>query len=115
MPPMSINDNHAKKIQGLLVFRDSPEMQFYSKNHPDQFQQIRALFDRLIGAHQEMAAAINAQGANGNITGLQVAPTMMNRMAGGTTTAESPEGQPAPLGGGANAFSPGITGGTPTE
>ncbi len=114
-PVIVLNDDHAAKVNGLVMHRDSPMLSEAGVQDPNALNMIIAGFNAAIQEHQQFAEAIQAQAAASNISGLEIAPTAMNREAGSTTTADSPAGEGAPLGGGAGALNPGITGDTPVE
>lgn len=113
MPPIVLNDDHEAKIAGLSYFLNGIEMNHYQSENPQLAATLERLFTQVIQKHQEMLDAIQAQAQTSNISGLQIAPTQMNRSAGLGTSQESQEGQPAPVGGGNR--SPQISGGSDTE
>lgn len=109
-PVIVLNDDHEAKVNGLLMHRDHLDLERAFPD-PAHLEVIRRGFDHAIQQHQQMLSAIQAQAQASNISGLQIAPTMSNRMAGGTTSQESPAGEPAPVGGGPNAGSVAMSGG----
>lgn len=108
-PVIAMNDDHQAKIQGLIAHRDTEELINYFQD-PLQLQQVVMRFNQAIQLHTQMLEAMQAQAQATNLSGQQDAPTMSNRVAGGPLNTESPEGQGAPIDGGAAAGSPGVTG-----
>jgi len=111
MPPIALQDDHQKKIQGLEFFLNSPDMKHYSKEKPQLHMTFTRLFQQAIDAHMQMLQAIQAQAQQSNVAGLEIAPTQMSRMAGSGDSTSSPAGQGAPLGSGSGGTSPNVTGG----
>lgn len=114
MPYIPMNDDHPAKIQALVQHRDAEELSNFFKE-PELYQIVVARFNQAIQKHQQWLQAIQAQAASSNVSGLSVGPTTDNRLAGLPTSAESPEGQGAPLGGGMGGSNAGMAGGTDTE
>lgn len=113
-PVIVLNDNHEAKIQGIMAHIESPDMDALAQRDPNRHMFVRAALEQGLKLHQEMLQAIQAQNQSGNLSGLNQAPTVENRRAGMPTSAESPEGQPAPVGAGPG-MTPGVTGSVSAE
>lgn len=81
-PIIVMNDNHQDKIVGLTTYMESHEYQAGLNIHHNVSENSIELFINAINDHKTMDEIISAQAQTGNVTGLQIAPTLGAKMSG---------------------------------
>jgi hypothetical protein len=110
-PVIVLNDDHESKVKGLVEHMEAPVMEQLQEKNPQMYSYLVAGFKKAIQMHMQMFEALKRQAPAQQISAQGMAPEIGQKMAGGPNPAESPEGEPAPLGSGAGAGSPGRSGG----
>jgi len=81
LPNIVLNDNHEVKIQGLSTFVSSDAYRESMRTGASN-PQSPAIFAKAIEVHSNMMQVIQAQAQLGNVTGLQIAPSLGARVGG---------------------------------